>query len=282
MISIQGLQKKYKDFSLDVSMQIPPGTVTGLIGRNGAGKSTTIKAILGLIKPDAGEVKVFSRNPREFGAADKEKIGVVLPNNGFSEELTPEDVACILRAMYPKFDESDFREKCRSQGISMKQQIKSLSTGTKAKLRVAVALTHGAELLVLDEPTAGLDVVARREVMDWIREYLEKDAERSVLISSHISTDLEGFCDDVYLIDNGAIVLHEETDTILDRYGVLKVSEEEFAKLDRAYLTAVKKEAFGYVCLTKEKQYFRENFPGIAVENAGIDSVILILLGGQR
>ena len=164
----------------------------------------------------------------------------------------------------------------------MKQQIKSLSTGTKAKLRVAVALTHGAELLVLDEPTAGLDVVARREVMDWIREYLEKDAERSVLISSHISTDLEGFCDDVYLIDNGAIVLHEETDTILDRYGVLKVSEEEFAKLDRAYLTAVKKEAFGYVCLTKEKQYFRENFPGIAVENAGIDSVILILLGGQR
>ena len=149
----------------------------------------------------------------------------------------------------------------------------------KAKLKVIIAIPHNARLLVLDEPTAGLDVIARSEILDLLRYYLVEDEERSVLISSHISTDLEGFCDDVYLIDDGKLVLHEDTDTILHQYGVLKVSCEQYDRIEKEYLLASRKEAFGYICLTKEKQYFLENYPDIVVENGSLDSVIILMLG---
>ena len=148
----------------------------------------------------------------------------------------------------------------------------------KAKLRVLVAISHKAKLLVLDEPTAGLDVLARNEILDMLRAYLEEDSERSILISSHISSDLEGLCDDIYMIHNGKIILHEDTDTILGKYGVLKVNEEEYAALDKQYLIATKKDKFSYTCLTKEKQFYLENYPNIVVENGNIDEMIVLLL----
>lgn len=282
MIKLMNLQKNYKDFSLNVSLEIPAGTVTGLIGKNGAGKSTTLKAILGLIKPDGGEIEVLGKNPKDFSAKDRESIGVALSDSGFSLQLNVEDVIHILAKMYRDFDEASFRQYCKDQGLPTDKMLRDFSTGMKAKLRVLVAMCHKAKLLVLDEPTAGLDVLARNEILDMLRAYLAEDSERSILISSHISSDLEGLCDDIYMIQNGKIILHEDTDTILGKYGILKLSEEEYEKLDSQYLIATKKEKFSYTCLTSEKQYYLENYPNIVVENGNIDDMILLILGNQK
>ena len=281
MIKINNLQKNYKDFSLDVSLEIPAGTVTGLIGRNGAGKSTTIKAILGLIRPDGGTLEVLGKDPQKFTSKDKEQLGVALSDSGFSMMLNLEDIVKILKSMYRSFDEKFFREQCKEQGLPFDKTIKDFSTGMKAKLRVLVAISHAAKLLILDEPTSGLDVLARNDILDMLRDYLAQDSERSILISSHISSDLEGLCDNVYMIHKGKIILREDTDAILGQYGILKVSEEEYAKLDKQYLKATKKESFGYACLTNEKQFYLDNYPNIVVENGNIDDVIMILLGGK-
>ncbi|MBE5863628.1 MAG: ABC transporter ATP-binding protein [Lachnospiraceae bacterium] len=281
MIKITNLQKNYKDFSLNVSLEIPAGTVTGLIGKNGAGKSTTIKSILGLIRPDGGSIEVLGKDPKDFTPQDKEKLGVALSDSGFSMMLNITDIIKILKSMYHSFDEKYFREQCKEQGLPFDKTLKDFSTGMKAKLRVLVAISHNAKLLVLDEPTSGLDVLARNEILDILRNYLAQDSERSILISSHISSDLEGLCDDIYMIDKGRILLHEDTDTILGQYGILKISAEEYEKLDKQYLKATKKEYFGYACLTNEKQYYLDNYPNIVVENGNIDDMIMIMLGGK-
>lgn len=281
MIEIKDLQKNYKDFELNISLTVPAGTVTGLIGRNGAGKSTTIKSILGLVRPDGGSIRVFGKDPRHFTAKDKEAFGVALSDSGFSMMLTLKDVAVILKKMYPEFDEKSFLAGCKEQGLPFDKQIKDFSTGMKAKLRVLSAISHKARLLVLDEPTSGLDVLARNEILDMLRNYLAEDDTRSILISSHISSDLEGLCDDIYMLHNGKILLHEDTDTILGQYGILKVNEQEYEKLDKQYLIAQKKESYGFLCLTNERQFYLDNYPGIVVENGNIDNMIIIMLGGK-
>ena len=282
MIILNNLQKNYKDFSLNVSIEVPSGTVTGLIGKNGAGKSTTIKAILGLIKPDGGEITVLGKTPRDFTAKDKEMLGVALSDSGFSMMLNLDDIIHMLRKLYQDFNEETFRRQCKEQDLPLDKTLKDYSTGMKAKLRVLVAMSHNAKLLVLDEPTSGLDVLARNEILDLLRDYLAQDSERSILISSHISSDLEGLCDDIYMIHDGKILLHEDTDTILGQYGILKVSEAEYQNLEKQYVLAAKKESFGYSCLTNEKQYFLENYPGIVVENGNIDDMIMIMLSEKR
>ena len=149
----------------------------------------------------------------------------------------------------------------------------------KAKLRVLTALSHDADVLVLDEPTAGLDVEARTEILDILRDYLARNEKRSILITSHIATDLESICDDIYLIHQGRILLHEDTDVILSDYAVIKADEEAYEKLDRRYLLTARKEGAVYKCLTKEKAFYTENYPGLIVENGGIDDLILMMTG---
>ncbi|MGN0664972.1 MAG: AAA family ATPase [Huintestinicola sp.] len=151
----------------------------------------------------------------------------------------------------------------------------------KAKLRVLTALSHNAKLLIMDEPTAGMDVEARNEILDILRSYLEKQEDSSVLITSHIASDLEGLCDDIYLIHEGKILLHEDTDVILSDYGVIKVDEMTFQKLDKEAILRYKKEAYGYSCLTDQKRFYLENYPGTVIESCGIDDLILILTGGK-
>lgn len=281
MVRIKGLVKNYEEFHLDCTMEIPDGAVIGIIGKNGAGKSTTIKAILGLIKPDDGEVTVFDKIARELTPLEKEQIGVALAESGFSTYLTVKDICGILKKMYKAFDEKMFMEQCKKQGLPEKKKIHEFSTGMKAKLKVLIAITHDAKLLILDEPTAGLDVTARNEILDMLREYLAKGENRSMLISSHISSDLEGLCDEIYMIHNGQIILHEDTDTILGEYGVLKISEAVYEKLDKAYLLKIKKTPYGYDCLTREKQYYHENYPDIIIENGSIDDLI-IMMGSEK
>ena len=134
----------------------------------------------------------------------------------------------------------------------------------------------------MDEPTAGLDVTARDELLDMLREFMEQDESRSILISSHISTDLEPLCDDFYMIDEGKIIFHEDTDVLLNQYGLLKVDEKQFEELDKRYLLKKRKEHYGYACLTKEKQYYIENYPDIVVEKGTVDELIAMMIGGNE
>lgn len=282
MIEIKDLKKNYGDFKLDISLQVPEGAVTGLIGKNGAGKSAVMKAILGLIRPDGGTVKVMGKDSQNLTTDDKVSMGVALADSGFSQYIKVKDVIRILRKMYRTFDEDTFREQCRQLELPLDKKIKDFSTGMRAKLRVLTAISHGARLLILDEPTAGLDVLAKNEILNMLHTYLEEDPSRSILISSHISSDLEGFCDDLYMIHEGKLILHEDTDRILGNYGILKMSESDYERLDKEHLIATKKEGFGYACLTKEKQYYQDNYPNIVTENGNIDSVMILLLGGKE
>ena len=265
----------------DVNIKFTEGNCYGLIGANGAGKSTTFKLILGLIRPESGEVTVFDHAVEELTVEDRQQIGVVLSDAGFSEYLTIKDLFPILEALYPAFDKERFCNYCERFSLPMDKKVREFSTGMKAKLKVLTAISNkDARLLILDEPTAGLDVMVREEILDLLREFMIP-GDRSILISSHISSDLEGLCDDIYMIHEGKIILHETMDTILNDYGVIKVTEEQWKKLDKSYLLKKKKESYGYACLTKEKRYYMENHPGVAVENGSLDEVIVMMIQGE-
>lgn len=280
MLRLENVRKQYRDFSLDCSLEVNDGCVTGLIGPNGAGKSTTFKAILNLIHTDGGQIDILGKRAEELSASDRQKIGVVLADSGFSQYLTIQDLIPMLDAMYQEFDKVDFISKCEKFQLPLKKKIKEFSTGMRRKLQVLAAISHGAEILIMDEPTAGLDVIARDELLNLLREYME-DEGHSILISSHISSDLEGFCDDIYMIDHGKIVLHEDTDVLLSNYGILKMTDEQFKNLDKQYILRRKKESFGYSCLTDEKQFYQENYPEIAIEKGNIDELIMMMIRGE-
>ena len=282
MIKMQKVRKKYGDFEFDMSMEIPEGRITGLVGKNGAGKSTAIKLILGLTKPDSGNISVLGSDGKELTPAVKQKIGVSLAESGFSSQLSIEDMKQILSKMYREFDRQLFTKQCEKMKLPEKKKMKDFSTGMKAKLKVLTALTHNADLLILDEPTAGLDIEARNEILDLLREYVTYNEKSSILITSHIATDLESLCDDIYLIHDGKMIIHEDTDVILEQYGVLKVSEEQYKKLDQKAILKSRRESYGYACFTSDRKFYQENYPGIVVEKGGIDELILMMTGGYR
>lgn len=277
MLKLNNVVKQYDKFRLECTMEVPVGQVTGLIGRNGAGKSTAFKSILGLILTDGGTIEVFGKNVNDLTTKDKEQIGVVLADSGFSGYLTIKDLIPMLNAMYADFSKEKFMKDCERMELPLNKKIKDFSTGMKRKLQILAALSHNAKLLVLDEPTAGLDVIARDELLNLLREYVE-DGERSVIISSHISSDLEGLCDDVYMIENGKIILHEETDVLLSEYGLIKATNEQFDKMDQSYILKSKKEKFGVSCLTNQKQFYQDNYPELVIERGSIDEVITMMI----
>lgn len=257
------------------------GCVTGLIGQNGAGKTTTFKSILNLIYPEGGRIVLFGKDVRQMTPQDKAQVGVVLSESGFYDGLNPRQISKVMGKMYENFSEQEFLEFCRRFKLPLDKKIRDYSTGMRVKLKVLCAFAHHPKFLILDEPTAGLDVVAREEILDMLREYME-EGEQSILISSHISSDLEGFCDDLYLIQDGKIVLHEETDVLLSEYALLKVSEEQYRDLEKQYLLYRKKENYGYSCLTREKQFYLENYPKIVVEAGSVDKVMMMVVKGER
>ena len=248
LLSLKNLQKNYPGFSLDVSMEIEEGQITGLIGANGAGKSTTFKVILGLVHSDAGEIRLFNKDMEQISKKEKADIGAT--------------------------------KRCSLFSIPMDKKLKEFSTGMKAKLKVLTATSFDARLLVLDEPTAGLDVIARDSILELLREYMETEG-RSILISSHISSDLESLCDDIYMIDKGRIVLHENTDVLLDEYGLIKADEKQYELLDKQHILKVKKEQYGYSCLTDERAFYAENYPQLAIERGSVDKVITMMIKGE-
>lgn len=280
MLKIEGLSKGYGNFHLDCTMEVPQGRIVGLVGPNGAGKTTVFKSALGLIRPEGGEVELFGIPVDKLSVREKQFCGVALSDSGFSGWLCIGDVAAMMAKLYPEFDRQGFVGKCERFNLPLNKKLKEFSTGMQAKFKVISAISHGARLLILDEPTAGLDVMARDEVLTLLREFME-DEERAILISSHIATDLESLCDEVYMISEGRIVFHEETYRLLGQYAVLKVDEKQYESLDKKYLLRIKRESYGYQCLTCERQFYLDNYPGIVVERNGIDELIYMMIKGE-
>ena len=280
LLRLDNVQKQYKDFRLNCSLQVEEGCITGIIGANGAGKSTTFKAVLGLIEIDGGTIEIFGKDSRNITISDKQQIGVVLAESTFNDILTIQDILPVMEAMYPAFQKENFLRKCEQYDLPLKKPLKDFSTGMKAKFKLLLAMSYEAKLLILDEPTAGLDAVVRSDLLDEMREYMKQDG-RAILVSSHISSDLEGLCDDLYFIQNGEVLFHEDTDVILADYAVLKVSEEQYRSLDKRYTNYKMKEAFGYKLLTKEKQFYLDNYPGIVAEKGSIDDIIMLKVKGE-
>lgn len=281
MIRLENAQKHYKEFDLNCSLEVRPGQITGLVGENGAGKSTTFKLILGLIRDDGGTVEVFGKPIQQMTQKDKENMGVVLSDSGFSGYVTVKDLLPVMSSLYSQFDKDSFLKNCEKYKIPLDKKIKEFSTGMKTKLKMLVAISHEADLLILDEPTAGVDVIVRDEFMQMLQEYMA-NGQRSILISSHISTDLENLCDDLYMIHDGRIIMHEDTDVLLSEYAVLKLSLEQYEQLDKQYLLKVKKESFGYRCLTNQRQYYAENYPDMVLEKGNVDEMILLMVRGEN
>lgn len=280
MLKMEQVRKTYRDFTLDCSLEIMPGQVTGLIGQNGAGKTTAFKAVLGLISTDSGSIRILGKDMKDFSERDRQDLGIVLSDSGFNGSLTIHDLVPVLGQLYDRFDKTFFMEQAERFGLPNNKKIKEFSTGMRAKLKLLAAISHNAKLLILDEPTAGLDVVARDELLEMLREFMEEDEERSILISSHISGDLENLCDDMYMIHEGKIILHEETDVLLSDYALIKVSSEQFDRMDKKHILRYCKEGYGCNCLTNQRQYYMENYPKLVMEKGNVDDVIMMMIRG--
>lgn len=276
-LEIQGLCKTYPDFALqDVSISLPRGCVMGFIGENGAGKTTTLKAVLGLIRSDAGDIRVLGQDVRANERAVKERLGIVMEDGGFPAYFTARNVDTLMGKAYPNWDSARFCGYMERFGIAADKKIKDYSKGMRMKVAIAAALSHDAELLLLDEPTSGLDPVVRDEVLDLFYEFMQ-DERHAVLLSSHITSDLDKIADYITFIHKGRIILSEPRDELLDTYGVLGCTAEQLAALAKAAVRGVRKNAFGCEALVR-----RDGIPaGWKVEPVSIEQIMLFFTRGE-
>ena len=281
LMEINNLGKRYDDFELSgVSLAVEPGCVVGFIGSNGAGKTTTIKAILGIIAADAGTVSLFGQ-PVTCGSAEmdaiKSRIGIVLDTCAFPDTCRVCDVGAIGRAAYREWDAAQFAALCDRFNLAPKKKVSELSRGMGMKLTLAFALSHNPELLVLDEATAGLDPIARDEVLDLLYDFMQ-DETHAILLSSHITSDLDKIADSVTFVHRGRVLLSGERDELLDRHGILRCTAEQLKALDPAAVRAVKTGAFGCEALVR-RDGIPENWP---VEPVSIEQLMLFLTRGEE
>lgn len=281
MIKCSNVTKQYSDFTMNVSCEIKQGLITGLIGRNGAGKSTLFKAMLGLIHIDSGEIRYSSQLMDEKHSINHEMIGCVLTDAFFNQYLSAKDIKGILKRTYQNFDEIFFDNFMIRYHIPINKRIKDLSTGMKASVKIACALSHHPQLLILDEPTNGLDVIARDEILDILRRFMEEDPTHSILMSSHIFSDLENLCDEIIMMHHGNVSLVESMDELENSYGVLKVSDNQYEVLDKNYLIASIPTSYGYQCITNQMQFYVENYPEVIIEKCSMDEVFTVLEKGK-
>ncbi len=246
-IKVEKLSKNYLDFSLsDVSFVLPKGCILGLIGQNGAGKTTVIKLILNTLKQNDGNVFVFGAdNSGKCFTEIKQDIGFVFDQANFPLVLTPNNINTMMKRVYKNWSCEQFFEYLKKFNLPEKKQFKDFSKGMRMKLSIAVALSHDAKLLVLDEATSGLDPVAREEILDILNEFT-RDENNSVLISSHITSDLEKICDYIVFLKDGKLVFCEQKDTLLEKYSLLKLSQQEFLSVPSSAIVAKIEKAYGY------------------------------------
>ncbi len=282
ILEVKNLNKKYKDFQLkNVNLSLPKGMIMGLIGENGAGKTTTIKAILNIINTDSGEIKIFGLDNKKEEKKIKQDIGVVLDDSFLSEYLNPMDINKIMKNFYQNWDEKLYFKYIEEFKLPKNKISKDYSSGMKMKLKIAVALSHHPKLLILDEPTSGLDPVARNEILDIFQDFIQ-DEEHAILVSSHITSDLEHIADYITFINNGEIVLTKTKDELLDRYGIVKCSEQEFKKINKADYLKYKKNRYEYEILVENKNEFRRKYDIQIIDKPTIEDIMLIYIKGEK
>lgn len=276
-LEIQKLTKRYDGFTLnDVSLALPEGCVMGLVGENGAGKSTTIALLLGLVRPDEGRVSLLGVQGGSAGFdAARQDVGAVLDEAGFPEGLAAREIGHVMRYTFKRWSDDEYKKYLGRFDVPERKAFKELSRGMKMKLMLAVALSHDARLLILDEATSGLDPVARDEVLDILRDFT-RDESRSVLMSSHIVSDLEKICDYVAFLHRGRLVFCEEKDALLDGHALLKCAREDVKRLDPSAVVGTRVSDYGAQVLVK-----RDLVPGgWPLERAGIEDIMLYYVKG--
>ena len=276
-LEIRDLTKHYTGFSLNhLNLTLPWGCIMGLVGENGAGKSTTIKLILNTISRDGGTVTILGRDNRENLCLSKEEIGVVLDEVGISACLTARQVGKIMQGIYRSWDDAVFADYLTRLAVPADKKFKDFSRGMKMKLAIAAALSHGAKLLLLDEATSGLDPMVRDEVLDVFNEFT-RDETHTVVLSSHIVSDLEKICDYIAFLHKGKLILFEEKDQLLEEYAIVKLSPAQLAELDRSAVAGVKQGPYGAEALVKRNQ-----IPAAFVtEHTTLEDIILFLAKTQ-
>ena len=277
-IEIKNLTKHYGDFSLErLSLSLPSGSILGLVGENGAGKSTTINLITGAVAPDEGSVSVLGMNNRDAGfTALKNDIGVVLDEAYFPEILTPAQVGSIMRDTYRNWDGAQYRSLLQRFALPEKKAFKDFSRGMKMKLALAVALSHKPKLLLLDEATSGLDPMARDELLDMFNDFTREE-DHSILLSSHIVSDLEKICDYIAFLHRGKLLLCEEKDRLLEEYALTKLSISDFEAVPPEAVAAKKRTAYGYEALVRAPLVSS----ALPLERTTLEEIILFLAKGE-
>lgn len=277
-IEIRNICKRYGDFALrDVSFVLPQGCILGLVGENGAGKSTLIRMMLGACRPDSGEIVTLGE-AAEPGAAFtkvKQEIGVVLDEACLPDELNAQQIGRVMAAMYQNWDQTAYDRMVKRFALPQKKLVNAYSRGMKMQLALAVAISHNARLLVLDEATGGLDPVVRDEILDILNEYT-RDETRSILLSSHIVSDLEKICDYIVFLSHGRVLLVEEKDAISEKYALLTLSEAEYTQLDKACVLRVMRSRGAVRVLAR-----RDRIADMPCERATIEDVMLLMEKGE-
>ncbi|TCL60443.1 ABC-2 type transport system ATP-binding protein [Kineothrix alysoides] len=275
-LEITNLTKEYKDFKLDnVSLRLPSGCIMGLIGENGAGKSTMIKLIMNAINRDGGEITVLGKDNRADFKVTKEDIGIVLDETGFPEIITAKQLNAIMKMTYQNWEEETYFHYIERFSLPGKKPFKDYSRGMKMKLAIAAAMSHRAKLLVLDEATSGLDPIVRDEILDIFLEFTRKE-ENSILISSHIVSDLEKLCDYIAFLHKGKLIFCEEKDRLLENYAILHCKKTELNGLEWSAIKGKRENSYGVDALVDRKKVPR----GMNIENASIEDIILFMVKG--
>ena len=277
-IEIKGVTKKYDGFTLDnIGFDVPKGSIMGFIGQNGAGKTTTIRSLLNITKIDGGEIALLGLDHVKDEKEIKKRLAVVFDELPFHDFFNAKDMAKIFEGMYPQWDNAVYADYLERFQLPRKKKIGQFSKGMKMKLQIACALSHNAELLVMDEATTGLDPVVRDEILHIFMEYLQ-DGERSILMSSHITSDLEKIADSVTFIDKGKILLSGYKDEVLEKHGILKCSKEELTDIDKSDIVSVRVNNYGAEAMVHNREAAARRYGGLIIDPASLDDVMLFYI----
>ncbi|MBO4750909.1 MAG: ABC transporter ATP-binding protein [Lachnospiraceae bacterium] len=281
-IEIKGLTKKYDGFTLDhISFQVPKGSIMGFIGQNGAGKTTTINSILNIIKKDEGEIKIFGLDHEKHETEIKNQMAAVFDELPFAEDLNAKQLSRILKGVFQTWDDEQFQRYLDRFQLPSKKKFSQFSKGMKMKLQIASALSHGAKLLVMDEATTGLDPVVRNEFLDLFLEFVQEE-NHSILMSSHITSDLEKVADYVTFIDRGKILITGMKDEILDNHGVIKCSKADFAQIDPKDYIAARVTDFGAEVMVADRHAASRTYGGLVLDKTTLEEIMLFYVTAGR
>ena len=277
---ISGLTKTYKDFVLDhVSFTVPGGSIVGLIGENGAGKSTTLNAALGLIQKEDGIVSILGS--KELDGDIKEQIGVVFDGSNYPEILSPRKLNRVMKNIYKSWDEQRWFRLLKQFSLPIDKQIKQFSKGMKMKLAISAAFSHHSKLLILDEATSGLDPIARDDILDMLLDFVQ-DEEHSILVSSHITSDLEKIADYIVFIHEGKVVFSKPKDELTEQYGMIKCGAAQFDALDKSDIIVYRKRDYEWQVLISDREKMQKKYPKTMIVPASVDEIMLLYVKGEK